>query len=242
MRALVHVHSTYSYDGESSLAEIADWSTRRGIQRVFLTEHTNDFGGDKMRRFVSECAALSGPGFRLVPGLEFPVRGGFHILGLGVTDYRPLVEGPDVARFVRDCGGVSVLAHPARYAGRWPEPETTTLLDAVEAWNARYDGRFLPSGRVFASLARLGRRNSDLRFLGGQDLHRVSGHRLVTVECDDGADDPRVLLAHGVTFGVGLQRFSGSAPPGILAIALHRVAHAAYQMLRTTRDTLQSRR
>src|SRR5262245_50531957 len=151
MKALLHVHSNYSYDGQPTLEALAAWGASRQLDAIFLTEHTNDFDSNKMQKFVRHCEDLAKEPCRLVPGLEFPVRGGFHLLGLSLRVFEPVVEPLAAVRFIHEQGGLAVLAHPARYKGTWPDAAMLAELDGIEVWNARYDGRFVPSERVLSA-------------------------------------------------------------------------------------------
>lgn len=245
MRALLHVHSSYSHDGEPTLKELMDWGRRRGLDAIFLSEHTNDFDEAKMERLVAECAALDHGGCRLVPGLEFPVRGGFHVLAYGIERFDMLVEPSEVVDFIRDQGGVAVLAHPARYGGRWPGAEVLSRMHGIEAWNARYDGRFLPSGRLVRGCAAWLRRYPHLRLFGGQDLHALSDHWLVTMSIGDATTTEglaRELLAAEARFGSRGYSLCASKPPRVPMLTAMSVLHSSYAALRGLRDRLVSSR
>jgi hypothetical protein len=204
MRALLHAHSDWSYDGDSSLASLARWGEARGLHAILLTEHVNDFDLEKMERYVDEVEALRDRPCRLVPGLEFAVRGGFHILAFNMRQWTRSVEPLATVRFIRERGGIAVLAHPARYGGRWPADEVLRELHGIEVWNARYDGRFVPPGSVIEASHAVCARFDHLRFFGGQDLHGESSQRLVAslTPGKDGVEGLVGSLLHGeATFG-----------------------------------------
>ena len=239
VKALLHVHSTFSYDGESTLAELAAWGRRRGLEAIFLSEHVNDFDETKMRRLVAECAALRGSGAELVPGLEFAVRGGFHLLGYGVATFRAEADPAEAVRFIQGQGGVAVLAHPIRYRGRWPAPEVLRVMNGIEVWNARYDGRFFPSGDVMSAFRTRCDEWDAVHPFGGQDLHVVTSNRLVATEAS-GAGSADEMLDHlrlgQAQFGAQPVRVSMASRPGRLTIACARGLHRGYRLARTIRD------
>jgi hypothetical protein len=237
MRALLHVHSTWSYDGQSTLEELAAWGAARGIDAILLTEHVNDFDQDKMERYVGEVDALRDLRCRLVPGLEFAVRGGFHILGFNLRAWTRTVEPLDAVRFIRDQGGIGVLAHPARHACRWPADEVVQQLHGIEVWNSRYDGRFFPPADVIEAARRLGERFEHLRFFGGQDLHQLTDHRLVVSEAADGRSVEGLLgaLVRGeVLFGTPGFRLKGR--PDKSSLVLIKLGQKCYRTARGLRD------
>lgn len=239
MRALLHAHSDYSYDGEPTVEELCTWGSSRGLDLILLTEHVNDFDASKMKRFVDEVDSLSSSRCRLVPGLEFAVRGGFHLLGFNIRSWEPLVEPAEVASFIRDQGGLAVLAHPARYRGLWPDDETLRALHGIEVWNAAYDGRFVPSGNVLAASKARRTAFGHLNFFGGQDMHRLVDHRLIVTEssAETGVDGFLQDLERGLTtFGAAGFRFAGNPPAGSPPTTLLKLSHLSYVLARRVRD------
>ena len=231
MRALLHVHSNYSYDGEPSLEKLAAWGASRGLGAILLSEHTNDFDRAKMSRFVAHCDALAGEPCRLVPGLEFPVRGGFHLLGFSIRTFEPIVDPVAAVRFIRDQGGLAVLAHPARYKGVWPDDAMLAELDGIEVWNARYDGRFVPSERVLAASEAVIKRQPHLARYCGQDLHATHSHRMVVVKAQAADADELVgkLRIGEATLGAATARFAMRGPLAFPARLMAGVVHPVYR-------------
>jgi len=45
---LMHIHSRYSYDGFFSLEELSELSKSRGYNFIVLTDHADDFDGEKI--------------------------------------------------------------------------------------------------------------------------------------------------------------------------------------------------
>jgi len=241
VKALLHVHSRFSYDGENTLEDLSAWGRGRGLDAILLSEHVNGFDEAKMRALVDGCEALRGRGAELVPGLEFAVRGGFHLLGYGIAHYRALTDPAEAVRFIRDQGGLAVLAHPGRYRGRWPADDVVDALDGVEAWNARYDGRFMPSGALLGESARWRRNGSGPRLYGGQDLHAVAAHRLVVTEAAGArtaAELVNRLRSGTAEFGNGTFRVAMDPPVRSGLFALSLLAHPLYRWARSIRDRI----
>lgn len=242
MKALLHVHSNYSYDGQPSLENLASWGESRGLGAILLSEHTNDFDGEKMNRFVVHCDALARERCRLVPGLEFPVRGGFHLLGFSVREFAPIVDPVSAVRFIHDQGGLAVLAHPARYKGAWPDDTMLADLDGIEVWNARYDGRFVPSERVLAASEAVIKRQPHLSRYCGQDLHVTQSHRILPIEARATDVDELVgrLRVGDATLGAATPRLAMRGPLGVTARVVSGVAHPVYRIARALRATMRS--
>jgi hypothetical protein len=155
VRAAVHVHSSWSFDGTASLARIATAFRRRGYRAVLLADHSQSLSAADWETYRASCAELSTPELLLVPGLEYrdadnlvhvPTWGDLPHLGDGVPTGTLL-------RDVADRGGVAIWAHPERRgAHRVFEAEWAPYLSGIEVWNRKYDG-WRPSA-VAVELAR----------------------------------------------------------------------------------------
>jgi hypothetical protein len=186
LRGIIHVHSTFSYDGKHSLEEIAEMARKRGHDFVGITEHSNTLDDDKMAAMVEECRRVSSPQCLIIPGVEFTCENNLHLVSVGVERYTAEKRPGEVARFVQEQGGVAVVAHPVRYQYRIPT-EMLPHLDGIEIWNAGYDGRFIPNDRSIRLVADLRRTTPSLFAFAGQDLHRIQNYRHVslTLQCAD---------------------------------------------------------
>ncbi len=180
-RGIIHVHSKFSYDGRNTLEEIARLGRRRGYGFVGMTEHSDTFDAEKMKRLVDECGRLSDPTFVLMPGIEFTCENNLHLMGIGIERFTEEKDPIRVARFIRMQGGLAVVSHPSRYAYQIPDG-LENEVDGIEIWNAGYDGRFVPNDQSMGLLCSLRRSNGALRGFGGQDLHQIENHCHVKIE------------------------------------------------------------
>ena len=144
VRVAAHVHSSWSYDAEWSLDQIAGAFRRRRYDVVLMSEHDQGFDQDRWTEYQQACKAASTDDILLMPGIEYgdadnvvhtPVWGdGVPFLGAG----QPTLE---LLRLAQAEGAVAVLAHPwRRNAISRYRPEWAPLLSAVEIWNRKYDG------------------------------------------------------------------------------------------------------
>jgi predicted metal-dependent phosphoesterase TrpH len=144
LRIAAHVHSSWSYDAEWSLQDLASAFSRRRYNAVLMSEHDRSFDQQRWLEYRKACEAASTPAITLIPGIEYEDSEGIvHIpvwgddvpfLGCG----RPTLE---LLRAARAEGAVAVFAHPwRRNAISRYEPEWAPLLSAVEVWNRKYDG------------------------------------------------------------------------------------------------------
>lgn len=83
----LHMHSSYSDDGEFSPKELLDLGKKAGLSCLSITDHNCVKG-------VSEAQSLSGQyGIRVIPGVELDCMyegRGFHLLGYGFDYTKPV--------------------------------------------------------------------------------------------------------------------------------------------------------
>jgi len=169
LKAAIHIHSTYS-DGELSLGQLREIFALAGCSFVCTSDHAEAFDHKKLERYSAECEALSDPGFRFIPGLEFECDQRMHILGYGLLALLRTKSPEEVIRGIESRGGISVIAHPKDTMFEWIE-RFNVLPTGIEIWNTKYDGQYAPRPRTFRLLARLQHRKPDLLAFYGQDLH-----------------------------------------------------------------------
>jgi hypothetical protein len=144
VRVAAHIHSSWSYDAEWSLQDIARAFRRRRYDAVLMSEHDQGFDQQRWIEYQKACVEASTDDILLIPGIEYedvdnvvhtPVWGeSVPFLGSG----RPTLE---LLRLAQGEGAIAVLAHPwRRNAISRYQPEWAPLLSAVEVWNRKYDG------------------------------------------------------------------------------------------------------
>ena len=243
VRGLVHVHSRYSYDGVHSLEELAAFGRSRGYGFFGMSEHSDTLSEAQMAGYVAECARVSGPDLLVIPGIEFSCTNGLHMVGLGVEHHTTETDPLRVARFIRDHGGVAIVAHPSRYDYRLPDG-IASVVDGVEIWNSGYDGRFAPNARSMACLRALRRENPSLLGFGGQDLHRVPERWAVELRIECAALRRELLLdaLRAGTFEVANPYFSVDPrrDASVLVRAKFGLVRSLYTLARSLRDYLRS--
>jgi hypothetical protein len=169
IRVAAHVHSEWSYDGRFSLADLARAFRRRRYDAVLMAEHDRGFDPDRWADYRAACAAASGDGIVLVPGIEYsddanavhvPVWGDVPFLGEGL-------QTGALLHAVQEAGALAILAHPGRRdVWRRFDPQWSHGLLGIEVWNRKYDG-YAPS-RAASELLRA---TPDLLPFFGLDLH-----------------------------------------------------------------------
>lgn len=205
VRAVLHAHSTWSYDGSWDLSAIARLFGRMGASVVMMSEHDTGFDPGRFGDYRAACAAASTQGCTLVPGIEYSSPDNdIHILTWGLdrflAEHRPVAE--TLAR-VAEAGGVAIFAHPVR-RDAWArfDPDWVPHLAGIELWNRKSDG-IAPGARARALLAQTG-----LAATTGVDFHRAKqiyplGNR---IGIEDGA-----ALEPGLVAGIRAGRITPTA-------------------------------
>jgi len=182
-RGLFHVHTSHSFDGESSLEELVRFCRRTGFDFICVTDHADLMDEESVRRIVRDCEAHSGDGVEVIPGLEyaFPHDEGVHLLCVGI---REPVRNKRIATAVdevRHKGALAIVAHPSRNGYRIPE-EIESAIDGIEVWNAAYDSRYLPDTGSLELWKSVRRRNPRVMAYTGLDMHDVRRFRELFLE------------------------------------------------------------
>jgi hypothetical protein len=245
LRGIVHVHSNYSYDGHNSLEEIARDARSRGYAFVGMTEHSDTFDHLRMRDYVRDCARVSTSECLVIHGIEFRCGKDLHLVGVGVGGYTADDDPLRVTDFIHREGGIAVIAHPIRNHYRLPAG-LARAVDAIEVWNASYDGRFVPNDRSLALLGELRKSaNESLLAFGAQDLHRIvnHGHVEITVCCDDISATSIVAALKKGEFTISNPCFRLHSRQDIepSTLARIRLVRRMYTLGRAMRDTLHRR-
>ena len=154
-RVAAHVHSSWSYDGEWTLPQIARAFSRRRYDVVLMSEHDRSFDQQRWEEYQNACEAASTADITLIPGIEYEDADNVvhtPVWGSQVPFLGSNLPTLDLLYAARAEGAVAVLAHPWRKnaISRY-QPEWASLLCAVEIWNRKYDG-FAPN-REAVSLA-----------------------------------------------------------------------------------------
>jgi hypothetical protein len=200
-RGIIHVHSDFSYDSRTPLAEIAAMARRKGLAVVVQTEHSNEMTTASHALYRAESARLSADGLLLEPGVEYAsADNAIHVLVLGIETFWEDLARFDLARIdelldrVRDGGGLSILAHPERvHAIDKLPPGVLHRFDGIEVWNGKTD-RWAPSPRALGALASFPSAGRPAFATAGLDLHSVQDFVPVGLEFEDRPKTSRQLL------------------------------------------------
>lgn len=183
VRLDLHVHSRYSPDSNLSVEAIASRLAAAGVNGFALTDHNTVAGHGELAASQARFPELV-----LVPGVEVSTLEG-HLLAYGVSEAPP--SGRPVAEtigWIRERGGVSVLAHPFRLShgvGRAiAESASVTAIETVNGHNSRGANR-----KAAAVAARRG-----LGGTGGSDVHALAEIGRAYTEFEEGTDSVESVL------------------------------------------------
>jgi predicted metal-dependent phosphoesterase TrpH len=202
----LHVHSVVSPDSSATLEAIVDAVVTSGIQGFALTDHNSLQGHRDLARLLDRF-----PRHLFVPGVEVSTREG-HLLVYGV-DQLPPIRNPlsETIEWVEGHGGVSVLAHPLRWAhGVGAAIARRAKVSAIETVNGHNPE--LVNARAELIAARRG-----IATTGGSDAHEaLSVGRAVTEFRDEVGSVDDVLQA----IRRGQVRASGRSLSGVDRVRL----------------------
>jgi hypothetical protein len=178
------MHSDYSHDGRDSLEAMRDMCLARGIHFVGLTDHAEDFVPELFGEYVQHCAAVSDELVRFIPGLEFRLARGVHLLALGLRQWIAPRTAEEFFESARAAAQLTVLAHPV--LARYTIPQVVLdHIDGIEVWNANYNTRYLPDPRAMRLYHSVARIRPGVVATAGLDQHDGSNDQEVRVIVDD---------------------------------------------------------
>jgi hypothetical protein len=214
-RAAVHVHSDWSYDGQWTLARIANAFAERGYSIVMITEHDRGFTDERWRAHREACKEASNESILLIPGIEYSDPSNtIHILVWGkVPFFGANLRTRQLLARAAESDALCVFAHPSRKAA-WSlfRSEWLKHLAGIEIWNRKSDG-WSASREAKELISRSG-----ISPIVGHDFHneRQFFPFAICLDVEDAMSEAKVLEAmrcghfHCEAFGMGLNAFNGS--------------------------------
>ncbi|MCL2607919.1 MAG: PHP domain-containing protein [Methanomassiliicoccaceae archaeon] len=173
MKGDLHIHSSFSNDGKSTVEEIVNNAKRMGLGCIAIADH-NDFRSYDIASKQDQIIA--------VPAEEVSSSEG-HILAYGISCEIPrgrsVLETIDM---IHDAGGIAVAAHPYRWWSGLGEENVVSAFDAVETFNARStEGSNDKAVKLAESMNK--------PMTAGSDAHHVSHIGNAYMEFSDGITD-----------------------------------------------------
>jgi hypothetical protein len=241
IKGALHIHSLASNDGQLSLPRIAVLYRNRGFQFICIAEHCEDMTEHKIAMLRQKAESLSSRDFCIIGGIEYSCKDKLHIVGVGCERLLDTSNPVRLVRDIRAAGAFAVLAHPRRI--RWNcSPDLGAVLNAVEVWNVRYDGKYLPSPRALDFFNRMKARNPKLLAAVGDDLHGVRGFYPLSIHMSVDSLDRESILRELVwgRYQISSSSFRASAvsrfSPGVLTC--YRALRLPLDCAKSLRDRL----
>jgi len=124
LRVDLHLHSSYSHDGQSSLAQLIERCRERGLDRIALTDHNTVEGALALQRLE--------PGLAIV-GEEVKAQPG-EVIGLFVTGpLPPYLPAREVMDLIHEMGGLVYVPHPFdRHRSNFSAERLLELADRID--------------------------------------------------------------------------------------------------------------
>jgi len=245
LRGVIHIHSRISYDGQETIARLAEFFRSRGYDFMCITEHSDGLKQEDMQRIIEECAQATREDFIAVPGVEFSCRRRLHLLGIGVTEPVDSHDPVPVTQHIRSQGGVAILAHPCAYGAETPD-ELAGLLHGIEIWNQPKDGKLGPGAEPLRLWKRWRALNPALRAVGAIDFHRLDSPSSLGMEISVSERTPKAVIQALKNGPVRLKgpwvALSGETPPEGWPETKYFVLSRIYLSLRATRNFLTGRK
>lgn len=150
IRALCHLHSTWSYDGRWPLKKLVCLARVMNSRVLLMTEHQDGFDELRWQEYKQACNEANTQKVLVVPGLEYNDSSNtVHFLVWGNESFLGVnLDADQILERVEETGGVAVFAHPCR-RDAWARFESSwnSRLLGVEVWNRKMDG-FAPSAKA----------------------------------------------------------------------------------------------
>jgi predicted metal-dependent phosphoesterase TrpH len=195
----LHVHSSASSDGVSSIVEIIEAARIKGLDGVAITDH------DVIMEVESACKITRETGFLILPGIEVTTNEG-HVLVL--NPHRTFKKGlpfMDVLSSALSDGSAVIIAHPTDPVSHGVGPE---LVEKASYLKVPLEVLNSSTMRCFNNSARILAERLSMPMCGGSDAHLAEavGDAFTLIETE-GKSLPEVIEAiiNGKTTPYGSQ-------------------------------------
>jgi predicted metal-dependent phosphoesterase TrpH len=160
-----HVHTSFSVDGVSNLAQIVARAKKLGIEALAICDHNQWFTKARLDEYQQNNILL-------LPGCEFSTNYG-HLLGIFFDFTIPfetiaatgMVDFDLTCDRIHELGGVCILAHP--FQSRNCQVLNLHKIDAIEVFNARSAFKYKEANIDAAKLAE----RYNIRGISASDAH-----------------------------------------------------------------------
>ena len=189
-RGVSHIHSQHSFDGKLPLAKVRDLLAGQGCEFILMSEHIEQLSLQQMQDAFADCRALSTPECCLIPGIEMDA---LNILVFGVGRAEEYHNLRDLVGKFRNQGAIVVLSHPVKIKRGIPAG-IEEILNGIEIWNSRHDGKISPRTQNLELYHRLQQKNPELVPLAGLDFHSATDCADIYMEVEASEKSERAII------------------------------------------------
>lgn len=132
-KTVLHVHTNYSHDSNTSPAQLISTARRQGVSCIGVTDHDEIRGAIEARYIGRE------EGVEVIVGEEISTRDG-HLIGLFLREHvEPGLTALETAVRIREQGGLVFVPHPflGRHGLRQRMLDMLPMIDAIEVCNGQ---------------------------------------------------------------------------------------------------------
>lgn len=133
MKAVIHIHSCYSYDSYSSPKSIVNYAVKNGIDVLCITDHDTIKGALEAKCFASSKFPDK---IKVIIGAEYYTDCG-DIIALNIKNEISFNNAFDLIEKVHKEEGTILLPHP--YKNHKKLEDLAALSDGIEIFNSRCD-------------------------------------------------------------------------------------------------------
>ena len=131
MKAIIHVHSKYSFDCLTAPEKLVDLAVKNKIDILCITDHDTIKGSQHAQKYAQK---RYGDALKIVIGAEYKTDCG-DIIGLNLTKEISLTNVREVIRAIKQQGGLVLLPHP--FVSHKEIEALAQQSDMIEIFNAR---------------------------------------------------------------------------------------------------------
>ena len=160
MKCDLHVHTSYSYDSNSSPKEMVDAAIEKGIDCLAITDH------GEIKGALEAVEYAKGKSILIIPGIEIKSKEG-DILGLNIKKVIPNgLSAKETIKKIKEAGGMAIIPHPFGWfcSFKGNLEDLIREIDGVEVLNASIFG---PGNKIAFSFTK----KYNLPFIAGSDAH-----------------------------------------------------------------------
>jgi len=160
MKCDLHVHTSYSYDSNSSPKEMVDAAIEKGIDCLAITDH------GEIKGALEAVEHAKGKSILIIPGIEIKSKEG-DILGLNIKKVIPNgLSAEETIKKIKESGGMAIIPHPFGWSCSFKSGLESLVgeVNGIEVLNASIFGNGNKKALTFA-------KKFNLPFTAGSDAH-----------------------------------------------------------------------